>query len=534
MYIVEDKVIDNIHNTACQVLQDRGWDYDFYIVKEIIKKSLKRKQPLLDLLSKHPNWNPEKLMIQFDEDYSRQICTAQVHDFADWLYRYINKHDYCFWAEQTATKEYQIYEFFYNLSEEFFNPEMKEKIDKINALNDSYKLRTNMKTSKAIGKICREEGWDKIEGDYKEDGYNYQYAALCDCLSPIKTTRHTCISLNFVDFLLMSNGDSWHSCHNIEDANDPGCYCSGTISYALDECSFVFYTVDASYSGNSIELQPKHQREIFGYNDEVFVQSRLYPQSLDAGAEQIYADIRAIVQKIIADCLEKPNLWIKTTSDVNEIVEQGEDATCYPDWESGNPGCKHCSISTLKMRPPERTKRIILGAQPICIECGSYHDIDNSINCCNSGRRCEKCGERIEPDEERWVGDYCYCADCTVYCEDCGNYEVYDDAIEVCKTSRWGRASYYVCEYCYNNGSYHKCSECGDMWREDDMDKTEEGNWYCPECNNGWFECEDCGCLHDWDGHYEDEETGCLYCEECYDKIMEEREVEADEEAEAV
>ena len=331
------------------VLDERNYCYQTTHLQTIVNECLKQKENLIELFSKHPKWNHKKLMIQFSSDIERKIDFRSILDFTNWLQEKANIASPSWYWNIPETREYEIIRFMTRIDKQFFDENMKNMIDEVNKLNQNFKLRTNMKASKAIGKICREEGWDKL------DGYNQKYAALCDALSPLKIKRHTVISLNPIDFLLMSNGNSWNSCHDIGYYDDePGCFSSGTISYMLDKHSFIFYTVDASYNGNEIEREEKIQRQVFGYNDEVLAQLRLYPQSNDYGAEQIYTDIREIVQKVVADCLGKPNLWIRSKEDVEDVCKKGTGATCYADWRKCNPGGEHCSISTHKEREKGR------------------------------------------------------------------------------------------------------------------------------------------------------------------------------------
>lgn len=506
----------SIVNEMKEVLSKRGYDYEEHALTKIVNTSIERKSNLIELLSKHPLWNPEKLMIQFDTDLERNIEINVLKDFIKWLRDNVGG-NYSY-SKREQAREYHICNFMSYIYGQFFNENMRYYIDEVNKLNENFKIRTNMKASKAIGKICREEGWDKL------DGYNVKYAKMCDALNPLKIKRHTVISLNPIDFLLMSNGNSWHSCHDIGTSNDRGCYCSGSISYMLDEHSFLFYTVDASYNGNKIELEKKIQRQVFGYNDEVIAQLRLYPQSNDNGSKNIYDDIRAIVQKVIAECLGKSNMWIKSKSDIEDVIERGYGATCYPDWDYDNPGSQHCSISTLKEREDGKENRhIVFGAEPICIECGWTHEDTESISCCTNYYEddyeyCHSCGARVYEYEQYWAGDYCYCGDCVTYCEECNEYVPNGEINEIDGLN--------VCDYCIDNSGYYRpCYNCGSIHYVEDMVCTEEDHWYCEDCESKHtFECHSCGEVHDkYNGNY-DEHTESMYCEDCYEKLLEERE----------
>lgn len=509
---IANEVRNEVYKNMTEELTDRHYDWSKNAINSILDTWNERKDALLDLLSKHPLWNSERLMIQFDADYERPICTQEINDFCRFLRQNVPNAEWSWWGEQT--KENKIVNFINNITSEFFNEGMSVSIEEINALDEKFRLRTNMKSSKAIGKLCRDMGWDQIEG------YNKRYSALCDCLNPIKVTRHTCISLNPVDFLLMSNGTSWNSCHDIGEADDCGCYSSGTISYMLDEHSFVFYTVHSEYDGDCIEREPKVQRQIFGYNDEVLFQSRLYPQSNDCGADHVYTEIRNIVQKVIADCLGKSNLWVK--SSCGDVVHHGFGATCYPDF-------KHfsmCNISTLKERENGKEgRRIVMGAKPICIECGSTHGNEENINCCCSGGYyCADCGCWIDEDDAYYYnGDY-YCSDCVSYCEECCEYVPNDEIREI--------DGVWVCEDCIQNSeNIYACEHCGTPHFTDNMVFTYDGDAYCESCAERYIVyCEECDEYYHIDDTTYDPETNQRYCDDCYHDILANREREAEEE----
>lgn len=498
----EIEIKHNMTNKVCQVLQDRNYHYEVSSVHKIIERWYESKHKLITMFRKHPNWNEDKMMIIFDENYSRAIDTYESTRFSD----YLETHHQ---IPKEEKKRYDnVFRFFHSLNSQFFNETWEEALTSINDINDNFKLRKNMKTTKAVGKICRELGWDKIEG------YNASYARFCDAFNPIKTIRHTCISLNPIDFLLMSNGNSWKSCHYIGDEpDDAGCYSSGTISYMLDGCSFIFYTVSSEYNGDDIEIQPKIQRQVFGYNDGQILQSRLYPQSMDEGAEHIYTDIRNIVQKVISDCIAKPNLWILSKNKIGDVVEKDDYATCYADWKPSAPGSQHCSLSILKDRIGGYMP-IIMGAEPICVDCGCCHGHEENIlcsSCFGEKEVCENCGCIIENESSQtWIDGYCYCQDCVQTCEECGEVHPIEHLTYVPSVEA------YVCLHCLHK-YYYLCDECGQYEYKDNV--LFIGNdVLCSRCSDLYtFWCDECQEYHYIkDGMYE--EGYRTYCPDCWNE----------------
>lgn len=533
MYEVSTKIYNNILNEMMEELDDRNYSYTESALESILDTWLERKQALLDLLSKHPNWDAERLMIRFDTDFSRKINTDVTLGFVNWLFALPETQDMFYkdgiWKTYTDIGE-AYYSAFYNAltCHTYIEEEDQKYLDKINNINENFRFRAGMKSTKIVRKICEYHGFTKImrrEIDYfgnevEYNAFEREYAKFCDALCPIKITRHTCISLNPLDFLLMSNGNSWHSCHDIGENGDSGCYSSGVISLMLDEHSFVFYTVDASFNGELIELEPKLQRQLFAFHDNQLLQSRLYPQNNDYGAEEVYRDIRNTVQKIVADCCEKPNLWVKKKVDHN-LVKTGVGATCYADWFSFS----YPSVSIFKDCVDVARSPIIMGTSPICIDCGCIHNETESINHCESGAVCEDCGRRISEDDAYWVGDYCYCRECVTYCERCGEYELNDRATWIESEDR------YICEWCRDE-YYTYCEHCGEYVDNDNATWVSSTDKYvCEDCLEYRYErCEQCGeyFLNKEIKEMEDPDTGEVhfYCDECYEEIESEREEE--------
>lgn len=489
MYEIDQYTLDHLRYEIEDELDDRRYDYNGFALNKILNEWKEAKQNLLCLLSKHPNWNPEKFMIAFDEDYSRKRDTNTAFRFTDWVAVQMN--------DTAVATELYWYMRDALVNDSYLSEGWESKTEFINTLGD-FHFRTGMKTTRVMRKLCEFMGLT----DHPE--FERKYAQYCDALNPIKVTRHTCISLNPLDYLLMSNGNSWGSCHDIRcQDDDPGCYSSGTISYMLDNHSIIFYTVDKDYDGDEIEREAKIQRQVFGYNDFQLLQSRLYPQNNDWGAEEIYTDIRNIVQKVVADCLEMPNLWVK--SQVKNVF-CGNGATCYPDWnyERGL-----CSLSTAKSKVGENLKAIVLGTTPICIECGCKHSKQESINCCRTSYEyyCAACGEGLDEDDVIWVGDYAYCRDCVYLCDECDEY-TRDNLTYIPSVGRWVCEDcldeYYrycdicdayhpientryvesdnntVCDNCFER-YYVTCNGCGDYFYRDDAVEV-DGLWFCDVC----------------------------------------------------
>ena len=317
-----------------------------------------------------------------------------------------------------------------------------EEIDNLNELTKSLDLRivAGQKFSRIIGKFCRKLGIDKLE-DYQQ-----KFAKFGDDINELAIRRHTVISINPIDYLTMSFGNSWSSCHTIDKLNDRNCpnsyrgmYSGGTLSYMLDGASIVFYTVDKKYDGTDFEFEPKVNRCMFHIGEDKIIQGRVYPQNND-GDQTIYNEIRAIMQKTVSEMLNTNNLW---------IIKQG---TSICDTMSDSCGAHYrdylhfsnCNVSWLK--PSEgklkNTNKIKIGHSGICLKCGEEHSNCDSIicnDCFAEVKRCPHCGRRVGENDHIEIDGQIYCSSCARYCVHHQRYEIDTTMVRLCTNAQMVR-----------------------------------------------------------------------------------------------
>ena len=336
--------------------------------------------------------------------------------------------------------------------------------------------------SRVVNKLLTYVGYNKLPD------YNREFAKYADALNPLQITRHTVLSVNPLDYLTMSFGNSWASCHTIDKENKrdmpnsyEGMYSSGTVSYMLDAPSMVFYTVDASYNGNDFWNEPKINRQMFHWGEEKLIQGRLYPQDND-GNNSAYTPYREIVQSIMSELFGFPNLWTVgkgTSASGGYVCSEG---THYRDYDNYD----NCTLSRIKGSTNEEC--ITVGHDPICIKCGKEHDKQDNISCCGNEYFCTHCGCVIEDEEDVvWINDEPYCEDCTYRCERCDTYYVIGDSTET-------RDCWNVCPECLSE-DYTYCEECGEYVRNDCARYVDgEDIYVCDSCfDDGFRQCDGCG-----------------------------------------
>lgn len=507
-------LLDSMEN----LLSKYDYEYTCDALNAIIDEWSEQKKTLISAFRKHPHYVDGKFMIVFPHKYVRAKNESAIQGFSSWL---------DFFA--IGNYEFDVPEVILNRRENAFNylpdklytflaylPKYSDPhisaatAEMLKGVIPEINPRAGQKTSRVVNKICAYLNYDKL------DGYNRQFALYADALNPITIERKIILSLNPLDYLTMSFGNSWSSCHTIDKANLRGMpngyrgqYSSGTISYMLDESSMVLYTVDSNYIGDEYWNEPKINRQMFHYGHDKLVQGRLYPQSNDSGSNSIYEQYRNVVQEIMSTIFEFPNLWAlkQGTSAIRDyIISRG---TNYKDYYSFN----NCTIS--KNRNVVNEKKFVIGEMPICISCGERHSFESEISCCSRNIiTCENCGCVVDEDEAYYLNGEWYCTDCVYCCDCCGDatiesYTVYDAFGEN-----------YVCEDCRDR-YYRWCNDCGNYVHEDLGTYVESvGRWVCDEClKDYFFLCEECEEYHLIDNRHVCDDKAV--CENCYNSLNE-------------
>lgn len=521
---------ENIYDDMTDILCQYDYDYTADAVYNIIDTWAEQKADLIALFKKHPNYVEGKFMIAFNQDWNRSIDYHGARNFCDWIessydeiYKNLpikvkeyvdrkNEENAFWWGNIYVPSEaYWLFNDHHRIARQYVTASLAESM---NGMDSTLKLKEGMKMSRAINKICCYLGIDKLPD------YNKEFAKFADSVNPLKITRHTIISIHPVDYLTMSFGNSWASCHTIDKVNArnmphgyEGQYSSGTISYMLDKVSMVFYTVDASYNGDLYYYQSKINRCMFHYGEDRLIQGRVYPQSNDSNEDGIYKDIREIVQRVMAHCLEMPNYW-ETKKGIYEIEKYVHSkGTHYPDYKNFN----NCCISFPKGYEWDGTV-ITIGHNPICIECGETHTESDNINHCASGiKECAECGRHEHEDDMYYIDDDWYCNECAGRCDRC-------DCACTNENLTWINCdNRYVCDDCCSE-YYTYCEVCEEYVRDYDTTWIEyEDREICDSCRDAFYrDCDECGeTFRTRDMEY-DANTDHHYCSACWEDMQSE------------
>lgn len=509
-----DAILRNMEN----LLSEYNYIYSEDALDAIIGTWAEQKQDLLSAFKRHPNYVENEFCIAFNQDFERVINDKQSYLFRNWLiYDAIRlvevPHEVVRYRESTETIPWNMYNVLNLLPDFAFRTISAETAQVFGEAFPTLHFHTGEKTSRAVNRICEYLGYTKLPE------YNREFAKYADSLSPLVIKRHTVLSINPLDYLTMSFGNSWASCHTIDKHNKRGMpnsyhgqYSSGTISYMLDGVSMVLYTTEATNEAKDYWMQSKVNRQMFHWGEEKLIQGRLYPQDND-GNGNAYTPYRSIVQNIISEIFDFPNLWKTSKGKKSASQYVLSEGTHYHDYEYYD----NCTLS--RVAGSENEESITIGHLPICIECGYPHYNEESINCCHSDEIiCADCGCVIDEEDAEFIDGTYYCHDCCNYCECCHEYHRGNDTY----VNNYG----YVCEDCLDSEDFIQCEDCGEWFHTNDVTYLENLDIYvCRDClRDNFTECDWCG------DFFRDEDInrvdGKDFCPDCLKKHNEENEEE--------
>ena len=373
-------------------------------IDKTVKEWARQKQKLYNLLSKHPNWVESELAVigemqdirspskSLAENNLRQITEYCKENFKDTIG---DKNLDFLWPNATVM-----------LLEKNITADGIASI--IGSTTDwEIKPSIGMKSSRFVLKSLETLGIDV----QKHPILNAIFASYSEAISPyIKELRYS-FSINPGDFVLMSNGSSWSSCHDMRsDSGGPGQWASGPLAYMLDPSSIVMSacTLKNFPSHENNYLNPKTYRMMFfiGESMDLFLQSRLYPGSYDR--KLFCREVRKILHEILSTAGGFENMWSAPLRVDGGIVEECDDYF-YPDYANDHNGCR-VSVQIAKKDlylEGSLSGSIQMGATPFCLTCGSlgtdghhYVHCDRCIEACNFYYDDAYSDDEYDDDEE--------------------------------------------------------------------------------------------------------------------------------------
>ena len=77
--------VEKLVNDFCAAMERNEWEYSYDVVRDIVRTSVERKWHNIELLAKHPNWNPDECAVIVNKDYTREFKKDAIWEFVNWL-----------------------------------------------------------------------------------------------------------------------------------------------------------------------------------------------------------------------------------------------------------------------------------------------------------------------------------------------------------------------------------------------------------------------------------------------------------------
>ena len=423
-------------------------------------------------------------------DYHGVRDVQEVYDKARWIYR--NMTEYIPETEEEYKVRRRVVKCFGNYKAQFCDEPTAELL---NGYIPELKAVSGQKMSKIALKVLRKWG---INNDLN---FEKQFAKYADAINPLEVPEKMIISWNPMDYLTMSFGNSWTSCHSIDKDNRHGYrengsgygggWSAGTLSYMLDKTSVVVYSLNDK-ANKPYWNEPKLRRQMFHINldGDTFIQGRSYPNDqTDQGCYADYSDYkiwREIVQDVISRAYECPNMW-KNKKGSEICARYTSTYGChYPDYTHyANPNINYRSNL-------EYPNAFAIGHNPICPSCGEAHTDGSEWCTCGDCRGenyyyCANCNREVDPDDcnTYYIDGNYYCEHCIEYCEWHDEYEV-RSIHDYTYIDNYGDVCEDALSEMIDEERVARCDTCGDYCLTSDLTAVEEDGvtyYYCRHCH---------------------------------------------------
>ena len=420
-------------------LRENGWYPSRNACDDIVKQSWDAKKNLRQLLSKHPHWSEQDqaIILTITQSLSGEKGVEGAYkDF--WC---LDEVASCGPTAGMALAEACLWSLDGKVTQEALLSLQKASIAAV----------AGQKLSRVITQ------WAKTRGIGKSKEYSSASQKLFDALAKKSVERKAVLSINPVDILLMSNGNSWDSCHSIV-AGEEHEHRAGPMSYILDETSMIFFTV--SPDCDNIHQQGKITRQMFHYDNGLLIQSCLYP---DCTKRNWIDQYRNIVQTAIAKCLGVRSRWKfdRRQQNVAAATCTVADSVHYADYNPPSGAHNNCTKSclvSLRDALSYADSCVNIGSPGMCIECGGVIHETDRLACCRDSR-CDYCDSWLSPGDTVYhIEDCVFCEDCVLRCHGCRKVYPPDASFRFAVMSDGTTGKF--CESCCSSVC-ENCDQCG-------------------------------------------------------------------------
>lgn len=460
---------------------------------------MENKRSLLDLLRNDPDWREDacaivwKQKVEVEPDPDLVFCA-----FDNLVSRANAKYQIRHLSEEGCIFPFAMMEYFHGqtVSQDDADYIERKKKEGWKALEVT-PCKAGMKTTRYIRALLVKNGIDVEDSEIAK-----AFQKWADELMVKPIVCNFILSINPADYLTMSVGTNWASCHilNPDFAKTThgnsydGCYKAGTLSYMNDGTTAILYTVENLPEDLSLlPLERKQTRQCFYINQaaQTICQGRLYPYGGNDYRHNLYA---GIVKKKFSKLWNHDGEWREAS--IRDYFCTANGALHYPDYfhssyAGGITGCN--AFTTGKGMDTE----VEIGHAAYCLTCGDELDEESRINCsaCDGDKhRCWNCEELHYEDEMYWcddVDDY-VCEDCVYTCHECGEHFGRSENVHEVRDRNGYPID--VCESCLDD--YCFCESCEEYHWHGNVSEY-DGVWLCNDCAVEETEaCDNCGEVH--------------------------------------
>jgi hypothetical protein len=452
--------------------------YDRSVMHKIYRESENAKEKLRNLLSVAPSWDSEKQAYKFEceVEYLDKRAVNHTIEVIELIMDRFDKYELREserWIHETTMTIYVLRDEIRSNGILTITPRM---IDRTEYYGQKYSV--GQKITRIINASCKKfiERFPECKDEMTKAFNDFSNVACSK-----KEIKTFWLSVNPFDFMRMSHGNSWDSCHYVD-----GCHRSGAIDYALDSCSAVLY--QENDRGQLIS----RQHVIF--QDNKFYIGRRYGEHFglhEMNKELVVKLMFDIDYKILENDFCVPN------------IRTSYDGTHYRDYEDYEG--VYVKVDDLLTDDGER-----MGKMPICFHCGAEHERCESFICtsCDNQHYCEVCESFEDYDEMVWSHSHeaYVCEHHVTQCDDCGRY--YDETTRVSGGND-------VCNNCLES-HYTMCDICEDWEHDTNITYVNHDDMHvCDSCAPSELtSCSNCQCDIIAERHAHDNE-GNYYCDDC-------------------
>lgn len=265
------------------------------------------KKNLMDVFRKHPNWNEKEKCIVCDLQISRATDLRSVASAANELFSKMTS--YNVFNIESARSYLRIQD----LLASYCSYRYDECVMVLDRITDGIKsslirasmsddgISTGMKASRLINAVMKKFNLTDVPN------YNKEFAICSDAMAVKPLTVKYVVSLNICDFVTMSHGNSWSSCHSFRNH---GGWHAGSLSYANDNVTVITYGLDKGFDKDVYYNQDKIFRQLFMINKDrtEYIQSRMYPASNTYKNNEINAGFNKILSEVGVTISQTPYL----------------------------------------------------------------------------------------------------------------------------------------------------------------------------------------------------------------------------------